>query len=263
MRRDVRTGHYRALVLRLRDFSTIADLVETDSRVLYAPSTFTHGKGYLLYVRAGNLLAHPFDPHSLQVSGEAMPIASKVYFFVPTGAADFSVSNTGALAYQSYVSRSQLAWVDRTGNQLATVGPAKINLKSARLSPDGQRLATAIYDIERGEQDLWIFDLKTNSGRRLSSEPALRDAPVWSPDSTRLAFLHQADDMPPRVHCAAWERTIRKKRPRPAISKCQPTGLRMGASSLSGIPDFHGSQTKRKGTSGCSIWPVTGRQFHY
>ena len=151
-------------------------------------------------MRAGNLLAHPFDPDSLRVSGEAMPIASKVYFFVPTGAADFSVSNTGALAYQSYVSRSQLAWVDRTGNQLATVGPGKINLKSARLSPDGQRLATAIYDIERGEQDLWIFDLNTNSGRRLSSERALRDAPVWSPDSTKVAFLHQADDMPPRVH---------------------------------------------------------------
>jgi len=200
VRRDVRTGHYRALVLRLRDFRTIADLVETDSRVLYAPSTSTPGKGYLLYVRAGNLLAHPFDPDSLRVSGEAMPIASKVYFFVPTGAADFSVSNTGALAYQSYVSRSQLAWVDRTGNQLATVGPGKINLKSARLSPDGQRLATAIYDIERGEQDLWIFDLNTNSGRRLSSERALRDAPVWSPDSTKVAFLHQADDMPPRVH---------------------------------------------------------------
>ena len=54
----------------------------------------------------------------------------------------------GTIAYQSYVSRSQLVWVDRAGNQLATIGPAKINVKSARLSPDGQRLATAIYDIE-------------------------------------------------------------------------------------------------------------------
>ena len=198
--RDIRTGHYRALVLRLRDFRVTNDLVETDSRVLYAASALTPGKGYLLYVRAGNLLAHPFDPRSLRLSGEAMPVASKVYFFVPTGAADFSVSNTGVLAYQSYVSRSRLAWVDRAGHELATIGPPNINLKSARLSPDGKRLATAIYDIERGQQDLWIFDLNTNTGRRLSSEQALRDAPVWSPDSTTLAFLHQADDMPPRVH---------------------------------------------------------------
>ncbi|MFL6416640.1 MAG: winged helix-turn-helix domain-containing protein [Bryobacteraceae bacterium] len=199
VRRDVRTGHYRALVLSLPDFSTKQDLIETDSRVLYAASTITPDKGYLLYVRAGNLLARPFDPQSLRVTGEAMPLASNVCFFVPTGAADFSVSNTGTLVYQSFLNRSQLAWVNRAGHQLGVVGPSNINLKSGRLSPDGQRLATAIFDTERGQQDLWIFDLKTNSGRRLDSHGALRDAPVWSPDSTALAFMHQADDNPPRV----------------------------------------------------------------
>ena len=100
----------------------------------------------------------------------------------------------------SYVSRSQLVWVDRAGHQLGAIGPANINVKSARLSPDGQRLATAIYEIERGEQDLWIFDVKTNSGRRLTAEPGLRDAPVWSPDSTTLAFAHVADATPLRIH---------------------------------------------------------------
>jgi eukaryotic-like serine/threonine-protein kinase len=199
VRRDNQTGHYRARVLRLNDFSSITDLIETDSRVQYAASTVTQGKGYLLYVRAGNLLAHPFDPRSLQLSGEAIPVASGVYFFSATGAADFSVSDRGGLAYQSYKSRSQLMWVDRAGHELASIGPANINLKSACLSPDGRLLATAIYDIEQGAQDLWIFDVKTNSGRRLSSYQALRDAPVWSPDSTMLAFLHQADDRPPRL----------------------------------------------------------------
>jgi eukaryotic-like serine/threonine-protein kinase len=206
VRRDGQTGHYRARVLRIHDLTTnrdltpTKDLIETDSRVLYAAAKVTPGKGYLLYVRAGNLLAQPFDARSLRVSGEAMPVASGICFFVQTGAADFSVSDTGALAYQTYLSRSQLTWVDRAGHRLATIGPANTNLKSARLSPDGRRLATAIYDIERGEQDLWIFDVKTNTGRRLAPEPALRDAPVWSPDSTMLAFMHQADDRPPRVH---------------------------------------------------------------
>lgn len=200
MRRDNQTGHYRARVLRLNDFSSIRNLIEADSRVQYAASTVTRAKGYLLYVRAGNLLAHAFDPRSLQLSGEAIPVASGVYFFSATGAADFSVSDRGGLAYQSYKSRSQLMWVDRAGHELASIGPANINLKSARLSPDGRLLATAIYDIERGAQDLWIFDVKTNSGRRLSSYQALRDAPVWSPDSRMLAFLHQADDRPPRLH---------------------------------------------------------------
>jgi eukaryotic-like serine/threonine-protein kinase len=197
---DARAGRHRAHVLRLSDFSTTKDLVATDSRVMYSASVTTPGTGFLLYVRGGNLLAQPFDPGSLEVTGEAMPVASRIYSFAKTGAADFSVSANGAIAFQSYVSRSQLVWVDRAGHQLATIGPANINVKSARLSPDGQRLATAIYDLEQGEQDLWTFDVKTNSGRRLAADPALRDAPVWSPDSKALAFMHQADGNPPKVH---------------------------------------------------------------
>lgn len=196
---DAKAGRHRAHVLRLSDFSTTRDLMETDSRVQYSSSPVTPGSGYLLYVRSGTLLAHPFDPRALQVTGEAIPVASKVYFFAKTGAADFSVSGS-ALAYQSLTSRSQLVWVDRNGHELATIGPADINVKSARLSPDGQWLATAIYDAERGGQDLWIFDVKTNLGRRLTAEAALRDAPVWSPDSKRLAFLSQTDGNPPKIH---------------------------------------------------------------
>jgi Tol biopolymer transport system component/DNA-binding winged helix-turn-helix (wHTH) protein len=199
VRWDAKAGRHRAHVLRLSDFSTTTDLIETDSRVLYSPSALTPGAGYLLYVRGGTLLAHPFDPRSLRVTGQAMPVASKIYSFAKTGAADFSASGS-ALAYQSLTNRSQLVWVDRTGHEVATIGPANINVKSGRLSPDGKWLATAIYDVEQGGQDLWIFDVKTNSGRRLTAEGALRDAPVWSPDSKRLAFLSQTDGDPPKVH---------------------------------------------------------------
>jgi Tol biopolymer transport system component/DNA-binding winged helix-turn-helix (wHTH) protein len=199
LRWDAKAGRYRAHVLRLSDFSTTRDLMETDSKVLYSPSALTPGAGYLLYVRGGTLLALPFDPRSLRVTGEAMPVASRIYSFAKTGAADFSVSGS-VLAYQGLTSRSQLVWVDRTGHEVAMIGPADINVKSARLSPDGQRVATAIYDVERGEQDLWIFEVKTNSGRRLTANAALRDAPVWSPDSKRLAFLSQADGDPPKIH---------------------------------------------------------------
>jgi Tol biopolymer transport system component len=59
-------------------------------------------------------------------------------------------------------------------------------------------LATAIYDVERGEQNLWVFDTITGAGRQLTLEAGLRDAPVWSPDSKTLAFL-RAHDAPPRV----------------------------------------------------------------
>src|SRR5262249_16011436 len=87
---DTTAGRHRARVLRLRDFTT-RDLIPTDSRVLYTASTVTPGTGYLLYIRGGNLLAHPFDPRSLQFTGEAAPVASRVYSFNQSGAADFSV----------------------------------------------------------------------------------------------------------------------------------------------------------------------------
>jgi hypothetical protein len=198
VRWDGKARRYRAHVLRLRDFDTVKDLMETDSRVMYSPSALTPGNGYLLYVRAGVLLARGFDQRSLQLTSEAVPVVSTIYCFSPTGAADFSAAG-GALAYQSYVSRSQLVWVDRKGSEVSTIGPADINVKSARLSPDGQWIASAVFDRERGEQDLWIYNVRTGAGRRLTAEPALRDAPVWSPDSKTLAFLSQPDGDPPRV----------------------------------------------------------------
>jgi Tol biopolymer transport system component/DNA-binding winged helix-turn-helix (wHTH) protein len=195
---DSKARRYRAHVLRLRDFNPVKDLMETDSRVVYSPSSITSGAGYLLYVRAGVLLAQGFDPVSLQLTSEAAAVAGPIYCFAKTGAADFSAAG-GSLAYQRYISRSQLVWVDRRGKEVATVGPADINVKSARLSPDGQWIASAIYDAERGEQDLWIYNAHTGAGRRLTAEPALRDAPVWSPDSRMLAFLSQPDGDLPRV----------------------------------------------------------------
>ena len=181
------------------------DLVESQSRVMYAESVLHTGTGYLMYLRAGNLLAHPFDPKSRRLIGEAIPIASKVYSFSFTGAADFSVSQQGTLAYQKYVSRSQLVWVDRQGNQVGTIGPPNSSVKAGRLSPDGQKFASVIYDVEQGAQDIWIFDIASGAKRKLSSTPWLRDAPAWSPDSQRLAFLSGNRDAFPGVRIRALE----------------------------------------------------------
>src|SRR5436190_6073368 len=49
VRWDTRAGRLRAHVLRVSDFTTTKDLIETDSRVLYAPSTVTPNTGYRMY----------------------------------------------------------------------------------------------------------------------------------------------------------------------------------------------------------------------
>ena len=187
---DSQSNRHRARVARFNEPGSAKDLIETDSRVLYTASLANPGAGYLIYVRAGNLLAQPFDPRSVRVTGEAIPIVNKVNSFRPTGGADFSVSDSGALAYQSFASRSQLVWVDQAGRQVGSAGPANVNVKSGRLSPDGRKLAVPIYDVERGAQNLWIVDIESNTVRELTLEPGVRDAPVWAPDSKTLGFLH-------------------------------------------------------------------------
>ena len=192
---DVTTGPARLRIVRSSDFAVVKDLFPSETRAQFVASTMNPAKGYLLYVRAGVLLALPFDLRTWQVSGDALPVARSVYQF-GTGAADFSVSGRGVLAYQSFVSRSHLAWVDRAGREVGTIGPGNTNLKGARLSPDGRWAAAGLYDLENAGQDLWLFDVKTNAARRLSAEPAFRDCAVWSPDSKKMVFMFAASGKP-------------------------------------------------------------------
>jgi Tol biopolymer transport system component len=96
------------------------------------------------------------------------------------------------LAYQSYVSRSQFIWVDRTGKRLSSASPANMNASYVRLSPDGRWLAAVPFDIERGVTEIWIYDAVTGAGRKAIFGPEIRHIPVWSPDSRRL--VHVIDD---------------------------------------------------------------------
>ena len=185
---DPAIGRHRARVARFGEPSTAKNLLETDSRTLYAPSVATPGSGYLISVRAGDLLAHPFDLNSLRVTGAPIAVARKVYTFFNTGAADFSVSSTGVLAYLRYVGRSQLAWLDRKGAVIETVGPAGVNLKYATLAPDGRRIATSILDPVSGIPEIWIIDTANGAARRMFAGPSLSVSPVWSPDSQKLVY---------------------------------------------------------------------------
>lgn len=195
---DSKLGRHRARVVEFGKPATSRDLLETDSRVMYAPSARSPGSGYLLFVRSGNLLAQPFDPRTLQLQGEPVALVSRVYTFFPTGAADFSVSHNGLLAYKSYVSRSQLAWVNRRGDIVDTIGPSNVNLEQARISPDGKMIATPIFDVNRGVNDMWIIDTATGAARRAIPGPGLVDNPVWAPGSDALAFS-RAYDLPPKL----------------------------------------------------------------
>ncbi len=193
---DVKAARWSIRASRFNDPAAPREIVMADSRAIYTESRRS-GQGYLMYTRGGALLAQAFDARTLQTTGNAKVIVPRIYSFLPVGSAGFSVSNGGELlVYQHVVERSQMIWVDRGGRRLRAAGPDRVSTKDARLSPDGKRFASALFDVERGVTDIWLTDTATGLSRRQIVSPLLTNAPVWSPDGKRLAFMRTLESMP-------------------------------------------------------------------
>ncbi|HVQ64257.1 MAG TPA: hypothetical protein VMT78_06940, partial [Terriglobia bacterium] len=155
------------------------------SNAQFAPA-HSGGSAHLLFVRDGKLFAQPFDPDRIILSGSAASLAEDMSTRAGlTG--DFSVSAQGVLAYRTSDSaKSELMWYDRSGKQEASFGERAGNARSnLRVSPDAKW--AAFTREEELSQDVWIEDL----GRGVASRFTFNGgrSPVWSPDSSQIAFL--------------------------------------------------------------------------
>jgi eukaryotic-like serine/threonine-protein kinase len=162
---------------------------EKPKLLVNARSNAAYAAGHLLFVRQKTLLAQPFDPKSLKLTGEAFPIAEKVQDDPGFFNAVFSVSDQGTLAYQEAggtTGLSELAWVDRSGKKIDVLGePA--DYYEPRISPDGRRVAVGVGD----PGDVWIYDVARRVRTRLTFAASDDFAPTWSPDGERVAFSSQ------------------------------------------------------------------------
>jgi Tol biopolymer transport system component len=159
-------------------------------------SNVVYSGGHVLFLRAGTLMAQPFDLLRLAVSGDMIPVAEPIRSFglsgIPSGV--FSASDSGVLAYQTgttQASGTQLVWVDRSGRQPATVGDRGA-YGDIELSPDGKQAAVTVLEstgtTPLSPADVWIFDLDRGIRTRLTSNPAADLQATWSPDGTRVVF---------------------------------------------------------------------------
>jgi len=164
-------------------------LIEGAADARYVPT------GHLVYVREGTLMAVPFNLERLETTGSPVGILEGVMQDVnttsssgDTGAAQFSISDSGSLVYMpgGVADREVSAvWVSRDGK----TEPIPIPLRSflvPRFSPDGQQLVltsttgmmtqnVATYGIKRG-----ALSALTTAGQNMMA--------VWTPDGKRVTF---------------------------------------------------------------------------
>jgi serine/threonine-protein kinase len=136
--------------------------------------------GHLVFYRDGELVAAPFDPDRLQVTGSATQALEKVPAQVQ-GMPSIDVSPGGTFIYAPTSAVSRMVTVSRQGLEQPMTDVPR-NYANPRISPDGRRVV-----VQAG--DLWIQDMARSTFTRLASRDVLINAfPSWLPDSRRVAY---------------------------------------------------------------------------
>jgi serine/threonine-protein kinase len=170
----------------------VQSLESAERRVLIEGGSFArYARGHLIYSREGALLALPFDPERLEATGVPVAVLEWVKWFPINGAAQFTLSHDGSLAYVpgdgQWEEPRRLVWVDRQGNAVPLTDDARLFYDPA-LSPDGQKLAVSI--AHRGNSDLWVYDLERDTLTRLTSTGGEEEGPIWTPDGKRVTYYY-------------------------------------------------------------------------
>jgi serine/threonine-protein kinase len=154
----------------------------------YAPS------GHILYLHEGTLFAMPFDPERLEVTGSSVPAIEGLLGSSNNGSAQFTMSDTGRVAYISgaaATNQAPIMWLDQTG-KTTPLRETVSDWSSPAFSPDGTKLAIDISD--RTQTDIWVYDWARDTLSRLTFDKADEVRPSWSPDGRRIAFASKRGD---------------------------------------------------------------------
>jgi Tol biopolymer transport system component len=160
---------------------------QSRERILGSQLAATYAKGYLFFMRETTLMGQPFDSRALRLKDGPIAVAPTVQTSW-YGTEAMSVSPGGALAYRTAFApvSSQLAWLDRQGKTVSTVGSPSLT-GAVSLSPDGKR--AIVRDAEYDKLgDLWAVDLSSGERTRLTFHRNSYSPAVWSPDGNRIAY---------------------------------------------------------------------------
>jgi serine/threonine protein kinase len=160
------------------DSSESVTLIDSDSEAIYS-------SGYLLFALGETLMAQPFDLRRLALSGDARPVVDGLGVGVVTGAATFSASPAGLLAYGSHQnSQSSLTWLDREGKALATIREPG-SILAINLSPSGKTVA--VLKTDNLTLNNWLVDVERGVAQRFTSTGRDQEM-IFSPDGATALF---------------------------------------------------------------------------
>jgi len=192
-------AHYWPQLLPGGNFLYLAQSTKPDSSAVYAASlanpnnrvrlltTDTNAifaSGFLLWVRGTTLMAQPFDPEKLKLTGEPVRVADPVGKSATTGRMNAAASENGLLLY-SAIGSNQLTWLDPTGKPQGTLGEPN-DYVIFRISLDGRRVAAAVGNPTRA--DLWLFDVQRGASSRFTFTGQAHSEPLWSPDGRTILY---------------------------------------------------------------------------
>jgi len=155
----------------------------------------------LVYVQEGTLFGHRFDWRSGRLIGGPFAVADTVRYFLSTGAGAYATSAGGALVYHPHGSVNQLAWLDRTGRELGTLG-APGDYLDVCLAPDQRKLLFSRSLPRIGTYDVWSYDVARGTETRLTPSPNSDFDGKWLPGGRSIVYsapegslpmLHQLD----------------------------------------------------------------------
>ena len=171
----------------------VGSLDSSDTRRLFdstSPVEFA-APDSLLFERQGTLLAQRIDLASFTLVGDVVPVAPRVGVVARNfNAMAVTASAVGRIGFRAHGGRRQLMWLDRRGQRLALLGePDDVWPYRTSLSPDDR--AVLLDRTVGGETNVWVIDTERATRRRLTHEPVVEAAAVWSPDMRRIAFASE------------------------------------------------------------------------
>lgn len=168
-------------------------LASGERKLLVKGGTDPHyvSSGHLVFMRAGVLLAVPFDAEKLEIKGAAVPVAENILENPRIGAGQYAVSKDGLLVYISggvTYGEHELVFVDKAGNAKPLTA-SKRPYEDFTISPDGKYIAAT---IEGPVTNTWIHDITRDTETRFNFGVENRD-PAWTPDGKHIAYSGYKD----------------------------------------------------------------------